>query len=225
MKVKELGLDPSEIKTGRSNKGFSTKDNTKKRSREEETAPEDTLEELKNKVIKITGIVQDREASGGLRDLKVRLAEYFRYGFFNWPRIPTSLRSRSRMIRKPLLSLSPWLLEVLNSTVSSPPSPLPQKRRLVPSSRPRRPTLPPWLLVMQRTVVVEDAVVVVEAVVAVVAVVVVEVVADMIARRSVPRTTKSSIKALCTIKIEQSIVISSFFFPLSPHLIHHKVGV
>ncbi|KAG0300306.1 hypothetical protein BGZ98_009294 [Dissophora globulifera] len=76
MKAKELGLDPNEIRTRSHNKGFSDK----KRPREEEK-PE-TVDDLKNKVIKLTGLASGENS--GIKDLKESLKEHFRLGYVHW---------------------------------------------------------------------------------------------------------------------------------------------
>ncbi|KAF9124978.1 hypothetical protein BG015_004994, partial [Linnemannia schmuckeri] len=76
MKAKQLGLDPNEIKKSQMSKGFG---NEKKRPREE-----DTVEDLKGKVIRLSGITTGEGA--GLREIKDAMKEHFRYGYVFWPK-------------------------------------------------------------------------------------------------------------------------------------------
>ncbi|KAF9310811.1 hypothetical protein BGZ91_006994, partial [Linnemannia elongata] len=76
MKAKQLGLDPAEIKKSQMSKGFG---NEKKRPREE-----DTVEDLKGKVIRLSGITTGEGA--GLKEIKEAMKEHFRYGYVYWPK-------------------------------------------------------------------------------------------------------------------------------------------
>lgn len=80
MKAKELGLDPNEIRTRTQSKGFNV--DGKKRAREEEK--QETIDDLKSKVIKMTGLATGENAS--LKELKEKLKEHFRYGYVHWPK-------------------------------------------------------------------------------------------------------------------------------------------
>jgi len=80
MKAKELGLDPNEIRTRTQSKGFNV--DGKKRAREEEK--QETVDDLKNKIIKMTGLASGENAS--LKELKEKLKEHFRYGYVHWPK-------------------------------------------------------------------------------------------------------------------------------------------
>ncbi|KAF9318452.1 hypothetical protein BG003_011183 [Podila horticola] len=83
MKAKELGLDPSEIRARPQNKGFNNnKDKKEKRPREEEKV--ETVEDMKNKVIRLTGLISGEGA--GLKEIKDAMKEHFRYGYVKWPR-------------------------------------------------------------------------------------------------------------------------------------------
>ncbi|KAG0234830.1 hypothetical protein B0O80DRAFT_424378 [Mortierella sp. GBAus27b] len=80
MKAKELGLDPNEVRNRTHSRGFNTEG--KKRAREEDK-PE-TIDDIKNKVIKMTGLACGENAS--LKDLKEKLKDHFRYGYVHWPK-------------------------------------------------------------------------------------------------------------------------------------------
>ncbi|KAK3806448.1 MAG: hypothetical protein J3Q66DRAFT_407150 [Benniella sp.] len=80
MKAKELGLDPNEIRSRTQSKGFNV--DGKKRAREEEK--QETIDDLKNKIIKMTGVASGENAS--LKELKEKLKEHFRYGYVHWPK-------------------------------------------------------------------------------------------------------------------------------------------
>lgn len=82
MKAKELGLDPSEIRARPQSKGFNNKDKKEKRPREEEKV--ETVEDMKNKVIRLTGLTSAEGA--GLKEIKDAMKEHFRYGYVKWPR-------------------------------------------------------------------------------------------------------------------------------------------